>query len=390
MMKKLFLIFVSLFFVLFSTFESYSYSKLSPVKTKFGLHQAAFPTNSGKITVSLPSDMVPGETISGSVIYNGNPSQFDLIIEGKIISLIGNNFTIKLPNSITTGVISVVLRYLNGTEIGRAFFPTNLVKLNNLNRAASNFKLPVHGRSGVPSEVLGPFDGNYENTSISLSGKPLIILAESTGKMVFLSSNSHQGSGTLNLSESGQLSQGKYTNLVVVKVGEEMLVSDNTEKDDVPKEEEFQEIVDPALEQEPSETIVAKNNDQEVTVSEEEIIDESLNIDTEQQPEVKRKEVIEIIDKKATETKATEKDFALIEEDVNNQLNSIYYDSNKSKQEEIAKINTKPVVEKELEKEIDFVDPTFETEKVSTVTANGKKFCIQLASFKIKLKQKIF
>ncbi len=222
-MNKIKIISLLLFLSLFLISDASSYSDLVPVKNKNGMYQAEFKLDrGGAVKVNLPSDMALKENVSGSMMYKGNLSQFELLVENKLVPMSGNNFNFIMPSNVTTGVVNVLLRFSNGIDIGRAFFPINIVKLKDFTSESDEnaFKLPVYGSSGIPVDVEGAFDGNYRNTIVTLSGKRLNVLAESTTRTVFITSNDHSGPGVLKLSELGKNAQTKFTNLVVVKVEE--------------------------------------------------------------------------------------------------------------------------------------------------------------------------
>lgn len=201
-----------------------SYSALVPVKNRNGMYQASYKLErGGEVDVNLPADMALDESVSGSVVYQGNLRQFELLIEDKPVLMHGGgNFTYKLPGNVSTGVVKVVLRYTNGIEIGKAFFPVNIGKLRKTLDLSDkeNFKLPVFGSAGMPLLINGKFDGNYTNTSVTLSDKRLRILAESTTTCVFVTDNNQSGNAVLKISELGNDQQTQFTNLTVVKVEE--------------------------------------------------------------------------------------------------------------------------------------------------------------------------
>lgn len=186
------------------------------------MYQAVFQLDRrGEVQVNLPSDITLDENVSGSVIYSGGLSQIELVIEDKNINLHGGgNFTYKLPGNVSTGVVKVTLRYSNGIEIGKAFFPVSIGKLREPSVIPDdkNFKLPYFGNSGMPLSVKGVFDGNYTNTLITLAEQRLRILAESTTSCVFVTTNSVSGEGVLKISELGKQEETKFTNLAVVKI----------------------------------------------------------------------------------------------------------------------------------------------------------------------------
>ncbi|MGH7885972.1 MAG: hypothetical protein ACRENO_09795, partial [Thermodesulfobacteriota bacterium] len=224
-MNRLKLIFLMFLFFSFPLHKGFSYSPLVAVKNRHGMYQASFELErGGVVNVNLPADMALSESVSGSMIYSGSIKQFELLIEGKIMPISGNNFTFKLPNNVSTGIINVILRFSNGIEIGKAFFPVNIFKLKNIEDKSeeTDFNLPLYGSSRIPIDVEGIFDGNFSTTVVTLAGKRLKVLAESTTRTVFVTTDDYKGPGILSLSELGKSKKTQFTNLVVVKVEEKV------------------------------------------------------------------------------------------------------------------------------------------------------------------------
>lgn len=51
--------------------------------------------------------------------------------------------------------------------------------------SSSGFKLPTLGQLKRPVEILGPFNGEYGNTSVLVDGEPVKVLSESNEKLIF-------------------------------------------------------------------------------------------------------------------------------------------------------------------------------------------------------------
>jgi cell division septation protein DedD len=149
-------------------------------------------------------------------------SKYNLVAESQRIDFIGNNFTIQIPVNLPTGVLSVSLRDKQSRILKRAFFPVRLTKRSQLPLNADgkgNFRTPLTSRAGMPAIINGPFDGNFQNSFISISGQPVTLLTESTRQLVFLIPDGVQGQKMLSLREGTTEFKTPFTVLYVVKVG---------------------------------------------------------------------------------------------------------------------------------------------------------------------------
>ena len=204
---------------------------LSKVSTGNGLLTTDFNIPEGVLTVYLPSDMTVAETVSGTVVLRGNTAQnninqiiskYNLVAESQIVNFNGNNFTIQIPVNLPTGVLSISLQDKHAKILKRAFFPVRLTKRSQLPLNAGgtgNFRIPVTSRAGTPAIVNGSFDGNFQNSFISISGQPATLLSESTRQLVFLIPDGVHGQKVLSLREGTTEFKTPFTVLYVVKVG---------------------------------------------------------------------------------------------------------------------------------------------------------------------------
>jgi len=206
---------------------------LSKVSTGNGFHTTDFNIPEGVLTVYLPSDMTVNEAASGTVILRGSTdtksfnqinSKYNLVVESQNVEFIGNSFTIQIPVNLPTGVLSVSLQDKQARILKRAFFPVRLTNRSQLPINADgkdNFRTPLTSRAGMPAIIEGPFDGSFQTSSISISGQPVTLLAESTRQLVFLIPDGIQGQKVLSLKEGTTDFKTPFTVLYVVKVGHE-------------------------------------------------------------------------------------------------------------------------------------------------------------------------
>ena len=244
-MEKIFLfLIVSFLSFFYPTYLSYSQNQgLSRVITSQYLHTAEFNTVSGILKINLPSDMGVSEQVSGSVSFDryklgevnsASLSDYSLVVENQKVKLSGNMFTVILPPNLPTGVLNVLVKDSKGKDVGRAFYPVRIRATTNQTKKGnpSDFKMPLSARTGLPTEIQGPFDGNYSNSVISVDGKRIPVIAESPRKLVFISPQTAKGARLLALNEAGVVVKSPFTNLHVVRVGRDDLLayeSDNSE-----------------------------------------------------------------------------------------------------------------------------------------------------------------
>ena len=231
-MLRTFLYSILLLFTI--TYSDYSNSQddgLSKVNAGSGLYTTDFNIEEGILTVYLPSDLTVAENASGTINLrsigaqrniNQVISKYNLVVESQAVDFNGNKFMVQIPINLPTGVLSVSLQDKEGKILNRAFFPVRLTKRSKLpltSGGVGNFRTPITSRAGVPSIVNGPFDGNFNNSFISISGQPVNFLSESTRQLVFMIPDGVYGPKVLSLREGTIEFKTPFTVLYVVKVG---------------------------------------------------------------------------------------------------------------------------------------------------------------------------
>ena len=201
-----------------------------------GLHNADFKSSLGTLTIFLPSDMTVGETVSGTVNFkkyqigieeNIGLSQFfkkyTINVENRPLDITGSRFILDVPVNLPTGVLAINLVDSSGRITNRAFFPVRLTRRGNQPQnvgGSANFRMPFSSRSGLPATITGDFDGLLDTSSVSISGRPAVLLAESKRQLVFMTPGDMQGSKVLALKERDVEIKNPFTVLSVVKIGE--------------------------------------------------------------------------------------------------------------------------------------------------------------------------
>jgi hypothetical protein len=190
-----------------------------------GLITVTFVLPNGAVYVNLPDDMAAGDTLSGSMTIDAHGatdidraqnladlSKYSVEVAGKKSGLGSFGFTLpKISDAELPKPVSVSLLNPEGKRLGSAEVPTRPVMVvvgDNV------FFLPSMGQEGWPVVVVGDFDGDSENTQLTVNGKPQRELAESPRQATF-DSPSGSGSQDMALKERGIETKGNYRNASV-------------------------------------------------------------------------------------------------------------------------------------------------------------------------------
>jgi len=194
--------------------------------TAFGLITTTFDTLNGTVSVNLPDDVAPGDTISGTVISEPRGSTKDEQAKNED-SL--NGYVVEVAKQETpteqqpkgskwvippaTQFIPVVLKTRQGKEIARTEVPVmqgNTIKAKtgqtpNDSPSQGNYSTPQFGQAGRPVTVAGPFDGDFNNTAVKLANNTAQFLAESPRKVVVRSPANTIGRTTIEVNEQNRV-----------------------------------------------------------------------------------------------------------------------------------------------------------------------------------------
>lgn len=198
-------------------------SKPASVTTSDGLQVLVFDLVQGKIKINLPDDMAAGDTISGTVTtepYGRDDSEKtknDGILRGMVLRLdektevpVGNpRFDWMPPMPQTRPRSKFLIRIVDvvgndGKLVSSGNLPINTIKPPSV----PDLQLPKLGQTGRPLSVPGMFDGNSSNTSCSLGGRPVDIIAESPRQTVFRVPTDLSGPTDINIGETGNQKSG--------------------------------------------------------------------------------------------------------------------------------------------------------------------------------------
>lgn len=187
------------------------------------LKTARFETEQGTVTVYLPADAAAGDTLSGTVEAEpAGKSERERArnlgqLEGLVVEAAGERQEVgqgrlrwTLPAAATA--LDLALRDRSGKVLGRNPLPVSPAPQR---VSATGFELPSLGQAGHPNRVVGPFDGAFDSTEITLGGRPVRLLAESPRGVVFASPTDVIGEAELVAAEGGQHHSALYRNVAV-------------------------------------------------------------------------------------------------------------------------------------------------------------------------------
>jgi hypothetical protein len=194
------------------------------VETAAGLHVATFSTLQGTVTVNLPDDMAAGDTISGTVVAEGNGATPEErkknqdSLSGTVVEMEqqktsasdpGGRGKWTLPPGIAVS-IPLILRDRQGKPIGKVAIPVAKAAA-----AQKEMTLPSAGQTGRPVSITGAFDGDFSSTNVTVGGKSIEVLAESPRKLVARAPVGITGVAALEVTKGQSITKCEYRNLDV-------------------------------------------------------------------------------------------------------------------------------------------------------------------------------
>ncbi|HVL39355.1 MAG TPA: hypothetical protein VM328_08205, partial [Fimbriimonadaceae bacterium] len=176
------------------------------------LQQVVFTLPQGKITIYLPDDIMPGDTISGTIIEEpaGQGDLFksnEAVLEGLVLEVggaapkrTGRHAMWTIPAGVG-GLATLSLSTPQGTQRGQASIP---MLPPDIVHSPTEFGCDPVAASQSPMLISGPFDGDLANTQCSVGGGGLVPLAESPRSSVLGGTPSTTGPVHFKLNEAGQ------------------------------------------------------------------------------------------------------------------------------------------------------------------------------------------
>ncbi len=166
------------------------------VEPRWGVRSADFDTPHGRVTVHLPHDVAAGDTLSGTVSVapeGDSPRKLrkntDELV-GHVVTVGGTDhevsagrFAWNVARDAAGTAARLVLSDRRGREVASAEIPVS--RAVPAFARPEGFRLPPLAQAGRPVRVVGPFDGDLASTSVTVGGRSVELLAESTRGAVF-------------------------------------------------------------------------------------------------------------------------------------------------------------------------------------------------------------
>ena len=195
-----------------------------------GLQKIVLNQAGGKITITLPDAIRPGDRISGTVIAEpaGKTEQERATNSAELSGIVveiadskqtpweknENGLKAMIQFGLTEGkTASVLLKSKTGAVISNIPLKVQSVSMTMQATSlstANDYQLPTMGQQDRPVEIMGPFDGNAGNTNVSINGQPCEIIAESPRMVVFKSPMDVTGPTQISIKEGIVGNTGEY------------------------------------------------------------------------------------------------------------------------------------------------------------------------------------
>lgn len=198
-----------------------------PVSVGDALEFKVDTTKFGNVKAYLPNDIRPGDTVSGSFAWDKPPvgatESFKVTSSDVAVTSTGNDFTMRVPAELAPlrrnyASLAVLVPSISpgvAPEKATLFIPLNNVPLG---VTPADLVFPPLGQQGRAIQIQGPFDGNSDNTRITVgegTGKIIKPLAESPRKVVFIAPVDVTGPYTIDVKEGDKTFTGKSRNIAV-------------------------------------------------------------------------------------------------------------------------------------------------------------------------------
>lgn len=192
----------------------------------FDLTMPSLSTRAGTLSVILPADMRAGDTISGTVYVEPQGSGererqrnrdelegYVVEIDRTTVRRAGSALSFIVPSD--GGALSLVILSPDGRRplIRRRIDVA--APMSGPQGASRAMRVPSFGQQGHPLNISGPFDGNAENTRVSLGGTELAPLAESPRGVIVRVPEGPPGPMPLRVNEGQVTAESAFHRVVV-------------------------------------------------------------------------------------------------------------------------------------------------------------------------------
>ena len=161
-----------------------------PAHPRVGVHKIVYESRQGRLDLRLPDDIRAGDMISGTVLVEPKGATeaervanaatlngYVIDVDGRRNRVADGKMLITIPQ---TGVmVPLVLRDAAGNPVdlmGIAATPPDV--------PVRQLAVPAATQAGQPLSIPGAFDGNSANTTATINGQPVPIIAESPRQTV--------------------------------------------------------------------------------------------------------------------------------------------------------------------------------------------------------------
>jgi len=191
----------------------------------WGLRRIKFSTPQGEVRVSVPNDLRPGDTLSGTVVAepsgksdkqrrkNGDRLNGYVVEAEKQRAPVGTQALKWTVPAGASGAAYFILRNKKGKELARASVPALSPAADPAATRPEQFRFPRIGQAGRPITVEGPFDGDFSSSNVKVAGTGAVLLAESPRSLVVESPPDTVGPSQIELIEGSTRIQSPYRSI---------------------------------------------------------------------------------------------------------------------------------------------------------------------------------
>ncbi len=183
-----------------------------------------FTTPEGEISLSFPLGLAAGETISGSLRLTaggdvrvrqrnfGELRRYSVDVGAQDIPGDRQQWTRALAAEVPSGYLDITLWDPVGNLVSANVVP---VQPAGSLAAVEQYRLPFLSHAGQPLRISGPFDGDTNNSTVTVGGAALVPLAESPRAFVGLAPAQIAGMVEVEIREAGVTARGTLRNVVL-------------------------------------------------------------------------------------------------------------------------------------------------------------------------------
>lgn len=165
-----------------------------------------------KVVITLPEDLRPGETVSGTILASDGTSVSAFGVDGQWSR---GRFRLKVPT--WAGLTGLSFQIVSGNERRSHWVAVRGDSIATIERSFTDFFAPPAVVMGTPIRINGPFDGDSSNTKVTSMRQPVEVLAESPRAAWFQMPGNASGNTEFTVNEGS--TQGVVsTNAVRVQV----------------------------------------------------------------------------------------------------------------------------------------------------------------------------